>query len=404
MTDFTPPPPNLNMSSPLGGQRTLVDRVKSILMTPQTEWAVIDAEASTIGEIFRGYVVPLAAIGPVATLIGSLVFGHSLFGITYRPGIVGAIVTALISYALALGMTYVVALVIEALAPQFGAIKDRTRAYKVAAYGATASWVAGIFGIFPAIGFLSILGLFSLYLIWLGIPAVMKAPADKATPYTAVSILVMVVASLIVGAVTVPVAAMFAGPATTAGGTISGALAIPGGGSVDLGKLEAAGKQLEARSAAVQNGTAKPPIPGPTLQALLPAALPGGLARTSVENSSANAGGIGGSQAEARYGSGDSEITLTVTDMGAMGAIAAMGGALGIESSKQTATGYERVGKVDGRLTTEEFQNDTHHGKYSTIVADRFNVEAAGNAPSIDALKGAVATVDLGRLGALATQ
>ena len=401
MTDFvspndTPPDPQTGAQtgapSPL--PRPLVDRVKAILLTPQSEWARIEAEPTSIGEIFRNYVVPLAAIGPIATLIGGLVFGHSFLGITYRPGVIGAVATALISYGLALGGIYVTALVIEALAPSFGAIKDRTRAYKVAAYAATASWIVGVFGAVPTIGFLSILGLYSLYLLWTGIPVLMKAPADKSTSYTVVSIVVMVAVGLAIGALTAPIAALFAGPATRAGGSVSGNLAIPGVGSVDMSKIEAATKKLE-------RGEGTPAIPGATLQALLPASLPG-LARTSVENSSVGAGGIGGSQAEAVYGSGDNEIRVTITDMGAMGAIAALGGAFGLTTSKENADGYERIGKVDGRMTTEKFDARAGRGEYGTIVADRVMVKAEGRAPSADALKAAVATIDLTQVAALA--
>jgi hypothetical protein len=90
--------------------------------------------------------------------------------------------------------------------------------------------------------------------------------------------------------------------------------------------------------------------------------------------------------------------------MGAMGGLAAMGGALNIQSSKQTATGYEKVGNVDGRMTTEKYDSGTKSGSYSTIVGDRVMVEAEGNAPSADAFKAAVASIDLARVEGLAKQ
>lgn len=53
-------------------------------------------------EVFLKYAVPLAAIGPIATLIGSLLFGYSLLGVTYRPGIMTALSTAITSYVMSL--------------------------------------------------------------------------------------------------------------------------------------------------------------------------------------------------------------------------------------------------------------------------------------------------------------
>ncbi|MBA3898329.1 MAG: YIP1 family protein, partial [Sphingomonadaceae bacterium] len=135
----------------------IVERVKAILLTPKTEWPRIEAESTTPGEIFRTYAVPLAAIGPVARLIGSVAFGYSFFGVTWRPSLGGAIGSAIVSYALSLLGVWVLALVIDALAPNFGATKNRANAFKVAAYGATAGWAAGIFGLIPSLAFLSIL-------------------------------------------------------------------------------------------------------------------------------------------------------------------------------------------------------------------------------------------------------
>ena len=375
----------------------LIARVKAILLSPLTEWPRIEAEQSSIGDIYRSYVLPLAAIGPVARLIGSQVFGYGAFGFSYRPPLIGSIVTAVVSYIVTLVSVYLLALVIDMLAPQFGATPNRTQAFKVAAYGATAGWIAGIFGLIPMLSFLAIVGLYSLYLIYLGLPVLMKVPADKATPYTIVVIVVTAIASLVIGAIAAPVAMLFAGPMLTASsGSTSGVVTVPGAGSVDLGKLEAASQRM-------QNGQGKPVIAGNVLQGLLPTSLPG-LARTSIESSSAGAAGLNGSQAEAHYGSGENEIVLRVTDMGALGGLTALGGALNVESSKQTATGYERVGKVDGRMTTEKYDSADKRGSYSTIVGDRIMVEAEGSAPSGDAFKAAVASVDLGRVATLAGQ
>jgi hypothetical protein len=187
-------------------------------------------------------------------------------------------------------------------------------------------------------------------------------------------------------------------------GTVSGTLNVPGAGSVDLGKLEEAGKKLEESTKAMQNGQGKPAIATDVLQGLMPAALPGGLTRTSIESASAGAAGMGGSNVEARYGSGENEIRLSITDLGAMGGLAALGSAFNVQSSKQTETSYEKVGKVDGRMTTEKYDSTDKRGEYGTLVGDRIMVQAEGNAPSIDALKAAVAAVDLAKVEALAKQ
>jgi hypothetical protein len=172
----------------------LIERIKGILMSPAAEWDKIDAEPDTIGNIYSRYVFPLAAIPAVAGFIGSTMFGISALGFTYRPSIGSAATTAILQYAGALIGVYVLALVINALAPTFEATANRTQAFKVAAYSATASWVAGIFNLIPALSVIGmLLGLYSLYLVYLGLPKLMRAPEGKAVGYVVAAVVTMIV-------------------------------------------------------------------------------------------------------------------------------------------------------------------------------------------------------------------
>jgi hypothetical protein len=180
----------------------LLDRVKNILLTPKTEWEVIDAEPTTVADLYKGYIIPLAAIGPVANAIGSSVFGLRVpFLGTYRTPIGSAVVQAVVTYILTLVAVYVLSLIIDALAPTFDGTKSQIQGLKVAAYSYTASWVVGIFMLIPALSFLGILGIYSLYLLFLGLPVLMKAPKEKALGYTVVVILAAIVLFILIGVV-----------------------------------------------------------------------------------------------------------------------------------------------------------------------------------------------------------
>jgi hypothetical protein len=108
---------------------------------------------------------------------------------------------AIARYVLGLAGVYVLALIIDALAPSFGGTRNRVQALKVVAYSATAGWLAGIFAIIPALSLLGILGFYSLYLIYLGIPVLMKAPPERALGYTVVAIVCAIVLYMIMGAI-----------------------------------------------------------------------------------------------------------------------------------------------------------------------------------------------------------
>lgn len=56
----------------------LMERAKNILFQPKQEWPVIDVEQTSVGALYTGYIIPLAAIGPVASLIGWSVLGMRL--------------------------------------------------------------------------------------------------------------------------------------------------------------------------------------------------------------------------------------------------------------------------------------------------------------------------------------
>jgi len=134
---------------------------------------------------------------------------------------------------------------------------------------------------------------------------------------------------------------------------------------------------------------------------LLPGAV-AGFQRTGLETNSGGAGGMSMAVATGDYQKDGASFRLAVTDLGAMAGMAALASAVNAQSTKETQTGYEKSGTVDGRLTTEEWDREAKSGRYSILVGERFSVEANGNADSIDVLKQAVASVDAGRLEGLA--
>ena len=181
----------------------LIYRVTNISLNQKTEWEVIAPEATSTGDLYRSYIVPLAAIGPVASFVGLTVIGVAvpLFG-NHRLPMLSAFSNALTQYVFALLSIYLIALLINALAPTFGAEKSKLQALKLAAYASTPAWIAGILLVLPSLAVLGLLAsVYSLYLLYLGLPVMMKAPPDKAVGYTAVIVLVAFVCAVVAGTV-----------------------------------------------------------------------------------------------------------------------------------------------------------------------------------------------------------
>ena len=174
----------------------LVDRAKNIILTPQTEWPVIAAEEPNVGLIMSGYVIPLALIPTIASIIGWGVIGRGVTSMSF------GIASGIVAFGVAVLSVYLVAYVIDFLAPNFGSQKNLGRAMQLVAYSSTPGWVAGVLHIIPVIGWLAMLAsLYGLYLLYLGLPHMMKTPQDKVPVYLIVSIVVVILAYAIIGGI-----------------------------------------------------------------------------------------------------------------------------------------------------------------------------------------------------------
>lgn len=196
----------------------LVDRVKGMLLTPKAEWARIAAETPDQNKLFVGYAIPLLALGAICGLIGSTVIGLPFLG---RLPIVWALTNAVFSIAIGLVSLFVSAIIANALAPSFGSRQDNGRAQQLIVYGSTASMVAAVLTIFPPLGILAIVGgIYSIILIYFGMPFVMNTPADKQVVYLVVLILAYVVIfwilTWVVGMITLSLGFSALGAATSA--------------------------------------------------------------------------------------------------------------------------------------------------------------------------------------------
>jgi hypothetical protein len=187
----------------------LIERVKNVLLSPKTEWPVIAQEQADVASLYLGYAAILAAIPAVFGFLGGLVFSPGSFVILF--------VMMILQYVLAIGMTFVMALIIDALAPTFGAQKNAIQAHKTSVYASTAAWVSGIFLLIPLIGWIVAIagGIYSLVQLFWALPYTMKSPSEKTGGYFAVIIVIAIVLRFIIGFIigAIAVAAAFSAAA-----------------------------------------------------------------------------------------------------------------------------------------------------------------------------------------------
>lgn len=181
----------------------LKSRVINILTKPQQEWPVISAESTDIATLYKEYIAPLAAVPVICGFLGMSVIGIGLpFAGTIRTSLLGGLVGVIVRYVLSLAGIYVAALIIDKLAPKYQSTSGIVRALKMVAYASTASWVAGVLLLVPALSPLAALaGLYGIYLYYLGLPVVMNTPADRVIPYMVISAVIIIVIFVVVGAI-----------------------------------------------------------------------------------------------------------------------------------------------------------------------------------------------------------
>ncbi|MGE3250765.1 MAG: Yip1 family protein [Hyphomonadaceae bacterium] len=186
-----------------GAAPNLIERVKNILLTPQAEWDRIKPEQTSFQQLIVGYALPLIALSALCTFIGQAFVGVPLVG---RYPIQWALTGLVTSVVLGVAMVWLLGFIINAIAPTFGSQQNQMQANKVAVYSATAGWLGGVFTIIPMLGILALVAsIYSLVLLWFGLPKLMETPEDKKIGYFAtvlvIAILLVLVVTMVVGAV-----------------------------------------------------------------------------------------------------------------------------------------------------------------------------------------------------------
>lgn len=199
----TPPiPPVPPPSSAQSHKPTIIDRARNILIIPKNEWQVIDKEQANIGMILGSYVLPMCAIGGLATFIGQGLIGvriSPVFGGT-TASIKAGLIGALLFVVLTLVTVFIVAAVIDVLAESFSSQKNWGKSFQLAAYSLTAMYLGSFFLIWPPLGIIAILcSLYCIYQLYTGIPIMKKTAVDKQVAYLAVIIIVTAVCVILVG-------------------------------------------------------------------------------------------------------------------------------------------------------------------------------------------------------------
>ena len=394
-------------TSPLAStdRAALLQRVLDILMHPRDTWLQIDAEDGNPARIYLGYLVFLAAIPAVAGFIGYSLIGVGAFGISVRVPVVQGLVSMVVGYVLSLAMVYVLALIANMLAPRFQAQQDMGSAFKLVAYASTAGMLGGVFSILPSLAMLGLLAaLYSVYLIYSGIPVLMKAPQEKAVGYTAALVVCGILAGIVVGLATslvTPGARGLGAGMAGMGDTGSVTMKVPGTDiKIDTGRLEEASRKMEEAQAkgdtqaaakaatemmgAALGGKGGEPFAPKLLRDTLPERV-GDLPRTAIEARSESAMGMQFTHVSAQYTHEDKELEIQIQDLGAVPALRmAMAGWATTTAESENADEVERIYRQGDTTIKESYRKDGSSSDVALMLPNGVMVQAYGRLPVED--------------------
>ncbi|MDR3422678.1 MAG: Yip1 family protein [Xanthobacteraceae bacterium] len=160
-------------------------RARRIFADPSGAWTAIESESGDAAYLLSGYVAPLAVVPAVAGFIGACIIGVVVPGSgAVRAPIFDGLFSAVFGYVMSCATVLVLGLLIDLLAPLFGGRRNFDNAFKIAVYSYTPVWLAGIFLLAPGLRFLGLLGFYGAYLLWTGMPRLMKTPEQKSQTFS----------------------------------------------------------------------------------------------------------------------------------------------------------------------------------------------------------------------------
>lgn len=170
----------------------LFGRVKGMLFAPSAEWALIAMEATPIARLYTRFIAPLALLDALVAFL------HVTSGPARVP-FSGGLITASLVFGFGLLGIFLVAVIIDAVAPFFGAVSNRRLASAIAAYASTPIWLAMAFVPFQTLWApLQVLAVtYHTWLLYLGLRLLMRAARDRVLGYATTVVLCTILLEIV---------------------------------------------------------------------------------------------------------------------------------------------------------------------------------------------------------------
>lgn len=169
----------------------IIQRAKNILINPAEEWKVIKEESTDRSGVIRSYALPFISLLAITTFLGMFIFRNYM-----TAGIM--VTSAIVTFIGAFLSIYISAYFINELASSFESKKDLNSSFKLVVYSYTALLIShAIANLLLPLFFIAIFGVYSAYIMWMGLGPMMETPEEKKVVYGTISSLTILVVYLL---------------------------------------------------------------------------------------------------------------------------------------------------------------------------------------------------------------
>ena len=157
-------------------------RAYQLIIQPDKTWREIKGESPEIKSLFIKYALPLMLLPLFSSIVRILVARGPFITFSFISNL---LVGALANYVLSAAALLLAGWLVSVLAQYFSSRTELSLTMKVIIYSMTPVWLAGLFNLVPRLAVLSILGLYSTFLLYVGLPIILETPPDKHTAFAA---------------------------------------------------------------------------------------------------------------------------------------------------------------------------------------------------------------------------
>jgi hypothetical protein len=176
----------------------LLKRVRNILLHPEEEWQVIQAEPASYGSVILRYVAPLAALVPISTVMHWIIFDRKIpNGALWLSFFKYLLLSNLLWFCMDIINVVVTGVVISTIMAITDSQWRGLFGLRLAAYSFTPLFLVGFLALIPYMAWSLVPGiLYGIYILYRGIGTLSSVRGMKSVLYAGMSFLA---AAVIVG-------------------------------------------------------------------------------------------------------------------------------------------------------------------------------------------------------------